>query len=479
MKMRTCKNSEQGSLLLASMCIAGIIAIALASFLTMAQSENISIYRSQTWNNSITLTESGTEEALALINKYSGTSTSPENWTNSALWDGWSLVAPNVYYVQRYIGSDNYQVYITNLNDKPTIKATGYVQWTYQSASASPQTMFAAIGLNPAPSSVNRSVVITTGRNSPFTGAILVKKGVVLNGGTVDSFNSQDPNYSTNGHFIVSKRKAGGDIGTIESNVVAAVTDTGGAFVYGHVATGPNSTVTSSGSGSIGDIGWINGGSTGVEPGWSRSDMNVTIQDAALPNMTGAFVYSGLSSFPSGSPGSGNTTNYTYLVSPVGGSGKYKITDNVNLGGSQTMCINGNVSLYFSSTANNSFVNSGSAFIYLTPGSNLKMYFGGGASVTGGGVVNSSGFATNCAFYGLPGCTALTYSGSSGFVGTVYAPEADVTLSGGTTGMNFVGSLVGNSVNISGSYSFHYDESLGGPVQQPFYYITSWKEVSP
>jgi hypothetical protein len=72
-------------------------------------------------------------------------------------------------------------------------------------------------------------------------------------------------------------------------------------------------------------------------------------------------------------------------------------------------------------------------------------------------------------------CTAFTYSGGSGYTGTMYAPYATVTLSGGT----FVGSLVANGATLSGSYAFHYDESLGGSAQQPFYYITSWKEVKP
>jgi hypothetical protein len=476
MKIHSFKtNREQGSLILTSMFIAGIIGVALASYLMLVGNQNLSVYRSQTWNSSIPLAEAGTEEALALINKYSGTSTTPENWTNSASADGWSSPAPGVYYVQRFLGNDYYQVYITNLNDKPTIKATGTMQWNYQLASAAPETMFAAIGVPTPSTSVSRAVLLSTGRNSPFSGGILVKKGITLSGGIViDSFNSQNPNYSTNGQYVLSKHKDGGDIGTIESNVVAVVTDSGGADVYGHVATGPNSTVNSSGNGAIGSIGWISGGNRGVQPGWGRSDMNVVIQDPSLPDLSAFFPHTQLNGFPSG-PAS-NGTNYTYLISPAGGSGKYMLNGNPNLSGSQSIYINGNVALDFPT----GFSTSGQAYIYITPGSTLKMYFGGNVNLSGGGVVNGSSYATNCACFGLPGCTSFAYSGNSGFVGTIYAPEANVALSGGgSTGMNYVGALVGNSVNISGNYTFHYDESLGGPVQQTFYYVTSWQEVTP
>ncbi len=474
MKINARRNSsQQGSLLLLSLFIAVIMSVALASYLMLTQNQNLSVYRSQTWNRSIPLTEAGLEEALAWINKYSGTATAPENWTNSAAADGWSSPAPNVYYVKRFLGNDYYEVYITNLNDMPTIKAAGTTQWTYQYASAAPQTMFAAVGVNTGPQPpVRRAVLLTTGRNSPFTGAILVKQGIGLSGGIViDGFNSQDPNYSTNGHYIVSKREDGAAIGTIESNVVAAVTDSGGADVYGQVATGPNSTVSTSGNSAIGSIAWISGGNKGVQPGWSRSDMNIVIQDATLPNASW-FTYAGLGAFPAYSV---NGTNYTYVISPAGGSGYYQINDNPNLSGQNSVCINGQVVLDFTT----GFQVSGQSFIYITPGSTLAMYFGGNASLSGGGVVNGSTFATNCACFGLPGCTSLAYSGGSCFVGTIYAPEAAVSLSGGgSSGMNYVGSLVAKSVNISGNYAFHYDESLAGSGQQPFYYVTSWKEVN-
>ncbi len=72
-------------------------------------------------------------------------------------------------------------------------------------------------------------------------------------------------------------------------------------------------------------------------------------------------------------------------------------------------------------------------------------------------------------------------SGNSAFNGTIYAPEADISFSGGGNNtVDFMGAIVGKSVRISGKYQFHYDESLGaGSNGSDYYYATSWREVSP
>jgi hypothetical protein len=63
----------------------------------------------------------------------------------------------------------------------------------------------------------------------------------------------------------------------------------------------------------------------------------------------------------------------------------------------------------------------------------------------------------------LPGCASISYSGGSDFTGTIYAPEADISLTGGgATAMNFSGALTANSIKLSGNYQFHYDQALCG-----------------
>jgi hypothetical protein len=97
-------------------------------------------------------------------------------------------------------------------------------------------------------------------------------------------------------------------------------------------------------------------------------------------------------------------------------------------------------------------------------------------------VVNGSLNATNFTYLGLPGNTSISYSGNTSFIGTIYAPEADLSMSGGgSTTVNFVGSAVARSASISGHYAFHYDESLGGAIfgGGASYFVASWKESPP
>jgi hypothetical protein len=164
--------------------------------------------------------------------------------------------------------------------------------------------------------------------------------------------------------------------------------------------------------------------------------------------------------FSSLHPNSGtvNGTNYNYVLT----TGNYQASS-VSLS-TKTMCINGNVILYFP----NGLSISGQSFIYIAPGATLKAYLGGSSTLSGQGTVNGSGFAVNCSYIGLPSCISLQNSGSSDFIGTIYAPEAAVALSGGDSQLvNFAGAVVANTVSVSGSYQFHFDQALCGECQSP------------
>src|SRR6266576_6093175 len=140
------KSGQHGSILLVSLVITFIIGITLASYLIMTQSQNASVARSQTWNASIALSEAGVEDALAMLNKNKNSGEALSAWTDSASACHWESLGNNVYHVQRYLGSNYYDAYITNLNSTPTIFSAGVVPWNYSYASA-PQSFFAAAGV--------------------------------------------------------------------------------------------------------------------------------------------------------------------------------------------------------------------------------------------------------------------------------------------------------------------------------------------
>src|SRR5438874_11119592 len=58
----------EGSVLIIALVFCAIMGISLASYLTLARTQQLSITRSQWWNSSMAITEAGVEDGLAHIN---------------------------------------------------------------------------------------------------------------------------------------------------------------------------------------------------------------------------------------------------------------------------------------------------------------------------------------------------------------------------------------------------------------------------
>jgi hypothetical protein len=434
---------NEGSVLVISLILGAILGTLLGSFLYLTQHEYRAVARSQSWNTAMVAAEGGVEEGLSLINRYANGAGTLTSWPSNAAAYGWS-VSGNVYSLRRTINSENlYEVYITNLNSAPIIKSIGY---TYNPIT---RTYLA------------RAVVVNNASGSFFLGGVLAKKGVNINGSAIfDSYDSRDPNFSTGGQWDVTKRKNGGNVGSIQSNVVAAVTSSGNSKVYGQIATGPNSTISLGGNASVGSLAWVNAGTKGIQPGWSRSDLNVSVPDAPpLPSGT----YANL-------PAPGNV-----VLNAGGGTVRYVAASAYQMSSSKYLLItNGTVVI----DAQKGITMNAQATIVIAPGSQLILYLGTeNTQLDGQGLMNKSGFATNCIVYGQNNCKQIEINGGSAFVGYLYAPYADITLNGNS---DTSGAMVGSSFQINGNMGFHYDESLGGPQSgSSIYRILAWREVSP
>jgi len=241
---------QDGSVLIVSLLISAIIGVTLASYLIMMQTQHASVARSQVWNASISLTEAGVEDALALLNKYAGDYDRLTNWNRgeSLAADNWSALSGNTYYVRRHLGGGYYDVYITNINDTPIITSIGNVPWHYAYNNASPPMVASAgAGLNYEPKWIARTVEVKTKFDRLFAVAMAAVKVINLNGKGVatDSFDSADPNYSDNGQYPmgqVNKTKANGDV--VTPHTIIDTLNVGNATVKGVVKTGPNGTIS-------------------------------------------------------------------------------------------------------------------------------------------------------------------------------------------------------------------------------------------
>jgi len=113
--------------------------------------------------------------------------------------------------------------------------------------------------------------------------------------------------------------------------------------------------------------------------------------------------------------------------------------------------------------------------VRILPGGSLKMYVAAPrASFNGQALANDSGRAEDFIYYGLPSNEVLTLSGGANFYGTVYAPDTDLHFTGGGS---IFGAVVGRSADLSGNFTFHFDEALKNNKNLQRIIILGWEEV--
>ncbi len=145
----------------------------------------------------------------------------------------------------------------------------------------------------------------------------------------------------------------------------------------------------------------------------------------------------------------------------------------VKLNLNKKIMVTGNAVLYVAGDFNMS----GSSAIIIAPGASLKLYVAGAnGSLSGQGVMNGTGFATNFVYYGMAGNTNVVLSGGTAFTGLIYAPRARLNVSGYSV---ICGATVTDSVSASLGFAFHYDESLAGFGATTPYVVSSWNEMAP
>ena len=422
-------------MLFVTLIATAILGLGLASYLRMVSTQNYSVARSQAWNRAIPVLEAGIEEAMAQINK----STSAASFVAN----GWTLVGTN-YVKKRGLGDEAYVVKVSTAAN-PVIESEGF---------------------SPIPLAtgefVSRRVRATTRSSSMFTKAMAADGGINLNGNNVrtDSFDSTDPLYSNNGRYDSTRRKANGDVATNGD-----VLNIGNADIMGRVSTGPGGAVNLQNNGSVGDLAWHTGGNSGIQPGYVTDDMNVDFPEVTAPYLIGLPPLAG----------SVGGTNYSYVLSGTGTQYSMSSLSLSGNGSGNRVMVTGDVSLYVSGSVSIS----GQAGIIIAPNARLRMYVAGASTSLGGnGVMNSNASATNFSYYGLPSNTSVTFNGNAAFTGTIYAPQAALSLGGGgNNAYDFVGASVSRTVSMNGHFNFHYDEALGRMGNDGGFVVASWNEL--
>jgi hypothetical protein len=469
MRIKIKQTKNQGSVLLVTLCTAWVIGIALVSYLTLVANQNRTTYHSQSWSGCIPVLEAGIEEALTQLNFNNA-----EGFLN---YDTHGWTKANGLYTKTRTVSDTDGTYCIvtidpNTNGIPAtpiiisqgyVPAPGFTGKTLGGESAFGMIL-ATVGQS-TPAMICRTVKVGTtftSASGPGLGGIRTKGTINFSGGgSLDSFDSSDPRYSTNGQYDSTKRRANGKALSNSSVADAIHVDT--AFIFGSVTTGTGGTVTVN-SGAVGDAAF-NAAPTvtpHIQAGHKTDDANVQFDPVVEP-----FVW-GTGSTPIAGTVSG--TNYTYVLNGAANS-KYNL-GSVNIGGGKSIVVTGgDVTLYISGN----FTTSGSGFVYVAPGASLKLYTTATFTVSGTGVMNGTGLASNLSIFGLGTVKEnWAYSGSSSFIGTVYSPYDQFTFSGSAGAM---GSFSANNVVISGGAAVHYDEHLSSTPSIAEYVAISWNEI--
>jgi hypothetical protein len=463
-----------------------VVGTMLAAYLKMVAVQNQSTVRSQSWNRTVPVLEAGVEEALAHLN-HNATPVDGVFTTSALAMDGWSNTVDMGWYKVGQLGDDYYYTTISKFvggHDYPFIQSTGYVRNLPTLALKTQFGPFLAAGFDELLKSglvAKRTVLCTTTNVPTFTKALVAKRSIIMSGQNVrtDSFDSatNSPYNDGYGHYTNSpgKWKTNGDIAS--NDTITNTIETGNANIFGKVATGPLGTIKLGVSGMVGDVAWqsdavAHGGK--IQPGWSTDDMNMDFPSITVPTNVSWQAVNGSSLMRV-------IGTETYDIVLTGGlpnmdgtaakSVDYYMAGNQVLSGK--IYVTGKVRLLVGTKINMS----GTDKIVLAPGASIQLIADCATASLGGNGVQNPGMANDFYYFGTDKNTTLAYGGNASFTGVFYAPNADMTMSGGGGGqLDFSGAAIARSIKLTGNFTFHYDENLQRVGLYRGYVLTSWNE---
>lgn len=431
---------RRGAMLIVAMLLAAVIALMLGSYLNLNLNSARQAFRSFQGYAAINLVEAGAEEALWSFNRAS------EGQANA--WSGWTTGGTAAW--------RKFSDFEFTANTTGWVKA--YVGNTAPASGDSPKIVVLA-SVNPATgASVTRMMELTLQKRSWFANGLVARKSITFNGNntSVDSWNS-DPDGDPDTAPIEYSEDVRNDEGTVASNEVdntAALINQ--ADIWGYVFTGGAQP-------QVGVNGSIRGAATpdGVMIDASRiaTDFNAEFQTIAAPT-------------------DGITIPTVGAVLGLPGVATKWRTHSISLSGNQTLTILGDVTLVLTAPSGSSALSmTGNAKLIIPAGSSLTLYAEGDVKVAGKGLSNANVQPVTARFWGTNptlGAQLLHIAGNGDLRAVVYAPNADVKINGNG---NVMGSVVGNTITLTGNAEFHYDESLADFGDNAGFSISKWREL--
>lgn len=468
-----------GSALILSMGILMLLAVISALVMSVLGNRHRQVYQAAAWHSALLAAESGVDMAVAELRRSlqdptsafsawtrdDGTSGGPGSgstfFTSSALlrtgeggqrsWARIEVAAPPGLRDSR--GTQWYRVRSTGYSEVPGGRVLAgnsldvelrKLDFRVDHRSQTPIT-------TPQASRLVEVIVKPVGA---FRLALLSNDRIDMNNHNivVDSYDSRDATKSTNGFYDPAKRQENGDIA---SN--GPLIDVGNARIYGDASTNEGQVLNASNV--TGEI---------------RDDFYQELFKVATPTMTP-------------SPGTPSTINNTTVVAASATTPTMVVVSQIQLSGPKTFSITGAADgspTYAQVLVTGDVELSGQAQIIIGPGVHVRMFVKGDADISGNGVANANN-PLNFQLYGvdrLPDSSGVIspgnfkIAGNGGFRGAVYAPNYNINMVGGGLSDSIFGSFVGNTINMTGVQSVHYDEAMGEGGLIADFRVVSWFE---
>lgn len=473
----------RGSALLAALCFAAVLALALVSYAGLCYSSLKSSARALQSTRSVELAESGLEDALWALNNNTPNSTSA--WTTT----GWNS-APSGGVAIKQSGVMTFEN-----------GSTGQIQIKLRNYPGNSTTPVTITSWGIVTSSDGSTMIRALTSNAPFVPVFVNAVGttsgpvVFANGGSADSYDSSDHTKSTNGDYDPTKAGFSAIIASgvpPPPNLLAPPVQLTNTQLNGYVLSISGAAAPSYDSSTT--IRANAGQTMPVDPG----------QLMTFPNSKQPLFAENLPASGSGEPipstlgVSGDTTPQVYIAS--GDINLTSSSDSITVNGPVTLVVPGDFSI------------SGDASITLAPGGSLALHVAGNLAIDGGGIYNQTFdpvkvdpdtglplqyLPKRLAIFNTSTASNLTFEMGTAtpFRGVIYVPNSDFVVNGN---QSILGSVVAKSVTFNATTQFHYDLSLRKPnpndpldaaasgikgstaANAPYpYTVTSWSELSP
>ena len=498
-------SSSSGSVLIWTVLVITILSLAAAELLHVVSSKYTNALHTATWQETLLGAESGVDLAIRELRK----SLRPEPndaWKTDADGAGWVTIGPSaspsaspsgtvapsqierrgIEFVpnaglagtkmtvnvtvdapeQLRDASNNWQYY--RIRSTGTLPITGPArandnrQDTRLRRLSLRADRFTGAPLTANEARVSRRVEAIVRPVSAFDQAVMSVGALDLTDASIiiDSYDSRDPNKSTDGQYDAAERQKNGHIAT-NSQLINA----GNAHVFGDVSTN-------------------SGTATGVAniSGVQRTDFYQPVDTVPAPKWEQIYT-------PRNPPYVLGSSTLVASTTQNTAAGRY-ILNSITLAGTEALDLvppagtPTGTTTYIEIYVTGDISATGNSQIIVHPGVKAIIHFAGNVKVSGNGLVNKTNQPGNLMMYGItPADTTSTGStktvelgGNGHLTAAVYAPDYFVHINNAGTRGTANGSFVGKTFKMTGGTDLHYDEALGSGGRIANYKIVSWFE---